>query len=62
MKKEEFIELYNNLTIKELCKVLNCSSTLVYSLLRRYDIPKKYNKFKNYDYLKNGKKSKINLN
>lgn len=61
MKKEEFVELYNNLSIKELCKVLNCSPTLIYSLLKRYEIPKKYNTYKDYNYLKSNRKSKINL-
>lgn len=61
MKKEEFITLYQSLTIKELCKVMNCSTTMIYSLLDRYGIPKKRNNFRDFSYLKGQKKKRINL-
>ena len=62
MKKEEFIELYHRLTLKELCKLLNCSTTVIYSLLDRYDIPHKHNKYRDYSYLRGKRSSKITLN
>ena len=55
MKKEEFVELYHTLTIRELCEQLNCSTTTIYSLLDRYEIPKKGNKFRDYDRVRNAK-------
>lgn len=61
MKKEEFIALYHSLTLKELCKQLNCSVTLIYSLLDEYDIPRKKNKFRDYSYLKNKRGRKLSL-
>lgn len=61
MKKEEFIELYHNLSVKELCERLNCSVTTIYSLLDRYKIPKKGNRYKDYTCLRKSRKPKINL-
>lgn len=61
MKKEEFIKLYHNLSIKELCKELNCSTTLIYSLLDKYEIPRKNNSFRDYSYLKSKRTSRIEL-
>lgn len=61
MKKEEFIELYHNLSVKELCQHLNCSVTVIYNLLDRYNIPRKKNSFRDYTYLQGRRKSKYNL-
>lgn len=61
MKKEQFIELYQNLTIKELCTQLNCSTTAIYSMLKRYGIPKKGNKFRDYGYMRDNKNVKYKL-
>lgn len=61
MKKEDFIKLYHNLSIEELCKELNCSTTLIYSLLDRYEIPRKNNSFRDYGYLKKSRTSRIKL-
>lgn len=61
MKKDEFIELYHNLTLKELCQHLNCSVTLIYSTLDKYKIPRKQNKFRDYSYLKGKREGRIQL-
>ena len=56
MKKDDFLRLYNSLTIKELCKELNCSPTVIYSLIKKYNLPKKGNAFRDYSYLKKERK------
>lgn len=61
MKKEEFIELYKTLTLKELCKHLKCSTTLIYSLLDKYEIPRKYNSCRDFNCLKGKRNSRIKL-
>ncbi len=52
MKKEQFVELYKTLTVNELCKQLGCSTTTIYALLERYNIPKKGNKYRDYGHCK----------
>lgn len=61
MNKNEFIKLYQNLSIKDLCKRLNCSTTMIYSLLDKYEIPRKNNSFRDYGTLKTNRKSRIEL-
>lgn len=61
MKKEEFIELYHAMTLKELCKHLSCSVTLIYGLLDKYKIPRKGNKYRDYSHLREERKRRIEL-
>ena len=41
MKKEDFIELYNTLSLKELSKRLNCSVPTIYERIEEFGIKKK---------------------
>lgn len=41
MNKDEFTELYNKKTIKDLCLIFNCSTMTIYRTLKRYEIPLK---------------------
>lgn len=41
MRKDDFIDLYNTYSLKELCFMLDCSAPTIYKRLKEYDIPKK---------------------
>lgn len=41
MKKEKFIELYENNTLRELEQLLHCSAPTIYKRIKEYGIPKK---------------------
>ena len=41
MKKEEFIELYNTLSLKELSMKLKCSVPTIYKRINEFEIKKK---------------------
>lgn len=41
MNRDEFIKLYHDCTIAELCNMFNCCSLTIYRTLRKYNIPLK---------------------
>lgn len=41
MKKEEFVELYNTLSLKELSMKLKCSVPTIYKRINEFEIKKK---------------------
>lgn len=41
MKKEDFIELYNTLSLKDLSEKLNCSVPTIYKRIEEFKIDKK---------------------
>lgn len=60
MKIEDFKKMYYSMSIAELCKELDCSATMIYTLLDRHGIERKNNKFRDYTATK-PKKARNNI-